>query len=264
MVMDSRNAQIWHTVLHDGIPVMRRKRFVFRHLPSNPRCSLCFSPFSGFGGSLVRRLLHIERSNYNPTLCNTCEDLVRNYPGGAEVEMSMMFADVRGSTTLAEGMTPSEFSRLMDRYYTIATAAVEHTGGLIEKFVGDNATVLFPPGISGHDHARRAIDTARHILEHTGHGHAEGPWLPVGAGVHTGNAFVGSIGSGGVSQLTALGDAVNAAARLAGKAAAGEILISQETCEAAGLDTSGLERRELALKGKAAPMTVYVMRVGAA
>ncbi len=264
MQTDDRNTQLWHTVLHDGIPVMRRKRFVFRRLPSNPRCVMCLSPFSGFGGSLVRTLLRIERSNYNPTLCNTCEDMVRKYPGGAEVEMSMLFADVRGSTTLAEGMTPSEFSRLMDRYYTLSTSAVAETGGLIEKFVGDNATVLFPPGISGQDHARRAIDTARRILEHTGHGQAEGPWLPVGAGVHTGNAFVGSIGSGGVSQLTALGDAVNAAARLAGKAAAGEILISQQTCAAAGLDTAGMERRDLELKGKAVPMTVYVMKLGAA
>jgi len=264
MATDDRNEQVWHMVLHDGHPMMLRKRWLFRHLPANPRCNMCLSPFSGLGGSLVRRLLHIERSNYNPTLCNTCEDLVRNYPGGAEVEMSMLFADVRGSTALAEGMTPSEFSRLMDRYYTIATSAVEHTGGLIEKFVGDNATVLFPPGISGHDHARRAIATARHILEHTGHGSAQGPWLRVGAGVHTGNAFVGSIGSGGVSQLTALGDAMNAAARLSGKAAAGEILISQETATAADLDTSGMERRDLELKGKTAPMTVYVMKLGAA
>jgi adenylate cyclase len=261
MAFDARNAQIWHRVLHDGYPKMMQRRRIFRWMPSASRCSMCFSPFSGASGQLMRRLMRVERSNYNPLLCNNCEDLVRNYPGGAEVEMSMLFADVRGSTTLAEKMTPFEFSRLMDRYYTISTAAVAHTGGLIEKFVGDNATVLFPPGISGKDHARKAIETARQILEHTGHGSAEAPWLPVGAGVHTGNAFVGSVGSGGITQLTALGDCVNATARLAGKAAAGEILISQATASAAALDTSGMEQRELALKGKSALMAVYVMTV---
>lgn len=260
----ANNDELWLRAMRDGDNYRHYQRRVFRVIPSNPRCSMCYSPFAGVGGLLMRNLLRRAPSNYNPRLCTVCEDMVRAHPGGAEVEMSMLFADVRGSTKIAETMSAAAFSQLMDRFYTVSTDAVAQTDGLIEKFVGDNATVLFPPGVAGPDHARVAIETGRRILLATGHGSADGPWLPVGVGVHTGTAFIGSIGSGGVSQLTALGDAVNAAARLAGKAAAGEILISQEAAIAAALDTTGMEQRELELKGKSAPMTVYVMTVNSA
>jgi adenylate cyclase len=86
------------------------------------------------------------------------------------------------------------------------------------------------------------------------------PWVPIGAGVHTGVAFVGSIGTGPHVELTAMGDRVNVTARLASAAGAGEILVTEDAANAAGLDLVGLERRDLELKGKSAPTTVRVLR----
>jgi adenylate cyclase len=117
--------------------------------------------------------------------------------------------------------------------------------------------------MSGLDHAATAIDSARQLLRETGHGSAVGPWIPVGAGVHTGIAFVGSVGEGGVTDFTALGDAVNTAARLASLANAGEVLVSNAAAEAAGL-AGVLERRHLDLRGRAEPVDVVVLHTGAA
>ncbi len=112
-------------------------------------------------------------------------------------------------------------------------------------------------------HAQRAVDAARELLRVTGHDEPGGAWLPVGVGVHTGVAFAGAVGrQGGATDITALGDAVNTAARLASKAGAGEVLVSEATLAAANLDASAWERRELELKGKSEPVPVRVWRAG--
>ena len=87
--------------------------------------------------------------------------------------------------------------------------------------------------------------------------------MPVGVGVHTGTAFVGSIGSAGVSDITALGDDVNLTARLASIATTGEILITEAARGAAGLATDGLEPSRLDLKGRREPVDVWRMHIGA-
>ena len=264
MSQDNPNEALWRKALLEGDPAMRHGRRMFHLLPADPRCTTCLAPFAGFGGTLVKTLMNRRPSVYNPRICTQCDEYIRRYPGGAEVELTLLFADVRGSTSLAEGMSPAAFGRLMDRYYTAATHAVAHSDGMIEKFVGDAVTALFSTGIGGTDHARRAMEAARSLLRATGHESAEGPWLPVGAGIHTGVAFVGSIGSGGVQQLAALGDAANTAARLASSAAAGEILVSEAASRAARLDTSGLEHHELRLKGQSDTRGVYVLHAGSA
>jgi adenylate cyclase len=104
-----------------------------------------------------------------------------------------------------------------------------------------------------------AIQAAQALLIATGHNQPGGPWIPVGIGVHTGEAFFGSVGlQGGIVDVTALGDAVNVTARLASSAGAGEILVSQDTCTEAHLDGGDVERRELALKGRSQPVSVFV------
>jgi adenylate cyclase len=161
----------------------------------------------------------------------------------------VLFADVRGSTAIAERMPPQEFSRLMARFYGAAAGVIDQRDGIVDKFLGDGAVALFIPGFAGSDHAADAVAAARGLLEQTGNDGRE-PWIPVGAGVHTGNSFVGSVGEGDARDFTALGDTVNAAARLTGLAAAGEILISAEAATACGLETTGLERRALELHGR--------------
>ena len=111
--------------------------------------------------------------------------------------------------------------------------------------------------------SEQSAESARELLRATGHEDANGPWLPIGAGVHCGSAFVGALGESGVSQITAIGDAVNLTARLASNAAAGEILVTESAYSALEPQPTSPERRELTLKGKSEPIPVYVLKVGA-
>jgi class 3 adenylate cyclase len=178
-------------------------------------------------------------------------------PGGAEIELSFLFADVRGSTTLAERMPAEEFSQLMARFYGTAAQVVDRRNGIVDKFVGDQAMALFIPAFAGGDHASDAIEAARELLQETGHGDGE-PWVPLGAGVHTGVAYLGTVGEGDTFDFTALGDSVNTAARLAASAGAGEILVSSTAAKASELDTAGLESRTLELRGRAESVQAWV------
>lgn len=115
-------------------------------------------------------------------------------------------------------------------------------------------------GLAGPQHARRAIEAAQAILHATGHGRPEGPLVPLGVGVHTGVAYVGSVGSeAGAVDITVLGDTANTAARLSSSAGIGEILISDVAFQAAGLDAGELEIRQVDLNGKSQPVLVHVL-----
>jgi len=237
-------------------------RHLVGHLPKNPRCTLCNAPFRGFGAPLMR-LLGKPPSTRNPRFCAACEDFMTRHQGGAEVELTMLFADVRGSTTLAERMSASDFSRLMKRFYLVATEVLVNTDALIERLVGDEVVGLFIPGYAGPEHARQAVQAAQELLHVTGHRDPGGPWLPIGVGVHTGVAYLGAIeGSRGTgADITAMGDNVNITARLSSKAAVGEILLSDATYAAAKLDLGDLEQRQLELKGKSELVDVRVLGV---
>ena len=103
----------------------------------------------------------------------------------------MLFADVRGSTTMAERMSGEEFNRIMNRFYATATDVLIRSDAMIDKLVGDEVIGLFLPLFSGRQHARRAVQAARELLRASGNGDVGGPWIPVGIGVHTGVAYVG-------------------------------------------------------------------------
>jgi adenylate cyclase len=102
------------------------------------------------------------------------------------------------------------------------------------------------------------IDAARALLRATGHLGQGGPWVEVGAGVHTGKVWYGAVGDASHIELTAVGDAVNTTARLAAAASAGEVLVSVEAAQAAGLDPT-FQRRQLELKGKRRPVEVVTL-----
>ena len=236
-----------------------RFRHLFGILPSSPRCKFCNAPFRGIGGTVMRMVSNRRPSRLNPRLCNACESFAERHQGGVEIEMSLLFADVRGSTTLAEGMSPSEFGSLINRFYNAVSNVLIKSDALIDKLIGDQAAGIYVPGFAGGQHAMRAVEASREILRVTGHSDPDGPWIPLGAAVHTGVAFIGSVGSpDGTTDFTVLGDAPNTAARLSSSASQGEVLISEATCSAAGLDTERMERRVLELKGKSEPVTVYV------
>ena len=257
----SPNEELWRALLSGRHPKLRRGRRFFRLLPRDPRCRFCYAPFAGAGAPLMR-LIGRWPWRKNPYWCAGCERFVRKYPGGAEMDAAFVFADVRGSTGLAEGMRPAEFGRLMQRFYSVATRILTDGEAIIDKLVGDEVTGIHLPGLAGPDYARRAIAASRALLRATGHGDPGGPWLPVGVGVHAGRTFLGSLGSeDGVTDFTALGDPVNVAARLAAAAQAGEVVVSEAACGVAGPGLADLERRRLAVRGHAQPVDVRVLRV---
>lgn len=249
----------WRDFLTRGDAGERRVRRIFKLLPQGPRCKLCAAPFAGVGAPLMR-MIGKRPSDKNPDMCNSCFAFMAHHHGGAEIECSFLFADIRGSTTIAEGMTATQFRGLLDRFYATASAVVFDHDGSVDKFVGDELVAMFFPLLSGNQHAARAVEAAMALLVATGHRDPAGPWVPLGAGVHRGPAWVGAVGDETHTELTALGDTVNTTARLASVAKAGEILVSSTTAEAAGLD-SGLERRVLELKGKELGTEVVVLRV---
>ena len=101
-------------------------------------------------------------------------------PGGAEIDLSMLFVDVRGSTALAETMTATDFGRLMNRFYKAATDVLIDGNAVIDKLVGDQVIGLYLPLFTGPNHARPAIVAARRLLEVAGHSADDGPWLQIG------------------------------------------------------------------------------------
>ena len=238
-------------------------RALARRIPTDPRCQICYYPFGGLGGRLIRSLINLEPSKMNPHMCNICERFAEDNPGGAEMEVSMLFADIRGSTPLAATMKAYEYSQLIDRFYKVTTNIIYEHGGMVEKLMGDEVTAFFPPAFAENkNHARAAVMAGQAILDATGHGKSQDPWVPLGLGIHTGEAFVGAVGEPGRNiNITILGDNVNVGSRLGGQALTGEIVISEPTRSMAGLDKSGLESRSLTLKGKEEPVNAWIYKV---
>ncbi len=256
------NQETWHMFLTTGgYERERRKRNFFKTLPGHQRCKACYAPFDKLGGDIVRVLFRKRPSNLNPFLCNTCDEFARGHPGGSEIELTLLFADVRGSTGIAENMSATEFHKLINRFYATATQVMANSDALIDKIIGDQVAGMYVPGFAGEQHAARAIEAAQEILRETGHGSPDGPWIPLGVGIHTGVAFVGSMQSEmGNSDITVLGDVANTAARLSTNAGIGEILISETAYQHSGYKSADrLEQRELNLKGKSKSMVVNVL-----
>jgi adenylate cyclase len=255
--------EMWAKILTEGNAFMRRNRARYARVPTSPRCRNCHRPFEGVGGAMLRITQGLHKSDKNPNYCWGCYQFLSEVPGGAEVELTMFFADIRGSTALAETMSPAEFGRLLNRFYKVAIDTLVLEDAFIDNLIGDEVSALFVPGFAGPDHAGRAIEAGRALLRETGHGQEGNPWVPLGIGIHTGIAWVGAVGGtdGAAADFTALGDNVNITARLASSSATGELLASEAAIRAAGLEDANLERRDLALKGKSQPVAVQVIRL---
>jgi len=240
----------------DAFYVDKRLRRLNRRLPSAPRCKFCNAPFRGVGGALERLVFGKRQSDLNPRYCNMCDEASRRFPGGAEVEMSMLFADIRGSTALSQTMTPIDFSRLINRFYTRTTHIIAEEDGLIEKLAGDSIAAFWGAGFAGPEYVARTVAVARQMARAMA-----SEDIPVGIGVHAGVAYFGAVGAeDGLTDFAALGDEVNLAARIASQAAAGEVLVSRPALEAASIGDP-LEWRDLTLKGISQPVAAAVVRV---
>jgi adenylate cyclase len=240
---------------------MAIEKSVFKFLPSDPHCFECGMPMAGPGGIFLR-FYGSTPSSFSSRLCSGCERFARRKESGAEVMLSMLFADVRDSTPLAEHTPTREYKTLIHRFYKETSHELIHRNSMVNRLMGDQVSALFVPRFAGNEHAKAAIEAARAILAVTGHGSKQGPWIPVGVGVHTGDAFVGAVGSGdGVNEIAILGSAPNLCARLSSAAATGEILVSEQSAKSVGMEAEGWERRVLELKGISGKVPVRVVKI---
>ncbi|MBI2776186.1 MAG: adenylate/guanylate cyclase domain-containing protein [Chloroflexi bacterium] len=260
MTLDDPASAQWRALLTGEDPSLLKVRSLWKRVPSAPRCKVCASPFHGVGGAAARLMWHGPVQD-NPLLCKACFGHLANFPGGAELEISIVFADVRGSTGLAERISAARYRGLLQEYYRVAATAVDHNGGIVDKFLGDGVMALFIPVIAGENHAARAIRAATAILEGVDRSGLSEQGFRVGAGVHTGEAFVGAIGSEGKIDFTALGDSVNVAARLGSVAGPGELLVSRDSWSRAD-GTADVAARQVEIAGRSGGLEVVAIPIG--
>jgi adenylate cyclase len=250
---DSAESAEWRHLLVDGHRPIRIVHRVFRRLPGPPRCKLCHNPFGGVGGRVVA-VAGFRPSPKNPNFCTQCCDKLP--AGGATVDVSVLFADVRGSTSLGEQVEPREFATALRRFYDVATETLIAHDAIIDKLIGDEVMALFVPGIAGMGYrkksVRAALDLARDL---------QGLELDAGVAAHAGEAYVGRVGSADIIDFTALGDTVNTAARLQSHAGPGQVVVSAELGEHLAAEHAGQAQRSLTLKGRAEPLDVHVVSI---
>jgi adenylate cyclase len=234
-----------------GSKLYRLRRFM-RLVPHAPRCKMCNVPFAGPGR--VFKLAGYGRSRKNPNMCTTCFE--KAPVGGTEAEIGVLFADVRGFTTLAETSSAGEVAELLAPFYDDAREVLLRHEAVIDKLVGDEVMALFIPPFMTGDAIEEMVAGGMELVERMAAAD-----LPVGAGCDFGLSFVGNVGQEDMKDFTALGDVVNTAARLQAQAEAGQILLSERVYEAIRDRFPDAGRVELDLKGKAAPVAARVIDV---
>jgi class 3 adenylate cyclase len=156
------------------------------------------------------------------------DDPARTNLGGDRREVTVLFADLRGFTALAERLPPERLIEVVNGYLALATEVILTYGGMLDKFMGDAVMALYNAPLDQPDHALRAVQTAFALRDSLQHGRIE-PVLHFGFGVNTGDAVVGNVGSEALMNYTAIGDAVNLAFRLQEQAKPQQILMSRAT-----------------------------------
>jgi adenylate cyclase len=233
--------------------VISRYRWINRHVPASPRCKLCLVPFGGLG-----RIGRIKPSRKNANFCRGCFEMAPL--GGFDMEVGVLFADLRGFTSWCETRSPAMVAEALNRFYAAATSALMSRDGLVDKLIGDEVMGLFVPVFStlAQEPCGVMVDAAYEMLERTT---ATSDPLPVGIGLTFGMARVGNVGAGEVKDFTAVGDVVNTAARLQASASPGEILMSAEVYERVAERYPGAEPRTVLVRGKSKPLQVYALGV---
>ena len=185
---------------------------------------------------------------------------------GLEQEITVLFADLRKFTTLAEHRLPYDVVFFLNRYFEAVGRAIEGAGGVTNQFTGDGVMALFGVDTDPGDGCRRALMGARAMVEGVAHLSAtmadelDEP-LRIGIGIHTGPAVVGRMGYGATVYLTAVGDTVHVASRFQDltKQYQAQLVISEQVAERAGVDVSGFPRHEITVRNRREPLAIRVI-----
>ena len=187
---------------------------------------------------------------------------------GGERYVAILFADIRGFTSISEGKLPYDVVFLLNRYFRATGQAIEAAGGRVDKFIGDGVMAIF--GLSGDPRTacRQALEAARLMavalddLNEAMSGDLDLP-LRIGIGLHAGPAIVGEMGYERAAQITAIGDTVNTASRLEAltKDFGAELVVSQELLDKAGIELAAAPQHDVDIRGRQGRLAVRaVMR----
>ncbi len=179
---------------------------------------------------------------------------------GQNAEVTVLFADIRGFTTMSSHMPPEEVVRFLNAFFGEAVDAVERHGGVVDKFIGDCVMAVWGSLNSKEDDARKAIAAALEMVQRAHKIRVNGEPLEMGVGINTGPAVVGAIGASRRQDYTAIGATVNLAARLCGIADAGQVLVTSDTLMRAGPGVIQEASEAVMLKGIDVPIVPYLVR----
>lgn len=217
--------------------------------------------------SKIEKLLgkYISKDIKNKILKNT-EDVEL---GGKKAEITIMFADIRGFTSLSETHSAEEVSKLLNEYFTEIEPVITKYNGVINKFIGDAVLVIFGDPVQDKQHAKNAVLCAYELNKKVKRIQEQWinngkPKIDIGIGINTGEAFVGNVGTVNRFEYTVIGDAVNIASRIEdyNKIYKTHILISQNTYSKISQFVDVIKIREVSIKGKAKKINIYeVLRV---
>jgi adenylate cyclase len=172
----------------------------------------------------------------------------------------VLFADIRGFTTMSSHMPPEEVVRFLNAFFGEAVDAVERNGGVVDKFIGDCVMAMWGAIDQREDGARKSIGAALELVERARKITVAGAPLEMGVGINTGPAVVGAIGAKSRLDYTAIGATVNLAARLCGIAQTGQVLVSSDTLLRAGPGVINEANEAVILKGIDVPIVPYSVR----
>ncbi len=185
--------------------------------------------------------------------------------GGVNQQITVLFADIRGFTSLSETEKPEKVVGLLNLYFTAMSEIIFKNGGTLDKYIGDGLMAIFGAPTASKKDADNALQTAIEMMKRLDKLNAElkiegyNP-IDIGIGLHTGIATVGYIGSEQRSEYTAIGDTVNLGARLESNAKGGQILISEATAKAAENTYSIAPQTPLTVKNRTQPVTLFELK----
>ena len=254
------NEDLWKTVFSPGHPDLKKQQWLHKKLPLKPRCRMCLVPFRGIGGWIMRMKGKAQNSR-NPNYCNACDKFLEAFPGGAEVEMSMLYVDIRQSTQYTQSNSAADVSQRINIFLNEATRIITDHDGFVMAFYGDCIVASWPPGFSGENHGLKAQQAAIDLVQNKEMIDKKGETIPVGVGVHTGKVFIGTVTAlqGTFRDVSIFGSNVNLTARLASHATASQALGSSENIIASGKSPAAFSYETVELKGFSEPVDVYTI-----